>query len=109
MYPLNSIELDPLNESVTDTIEKESRMCKTVLFNDEQHTYDYVVEMLTFTCKLSRDAAFKCAVEVDLSGRTIVFTGTHEECLLASAKINQFGPDHRLPHSNQSMDSEVQN
>src|SRR5690606_28586750 len=49
------------------------RDCKVVLFNDEEHTYDYVVEMLTHTCRLARTEAFRCAVEVDLTGRTIVF------------------------------------
>lgn len=81
---------------------------KVVLFNDEDHTYDYVVEMLTLSCKLPRDAAFRCAVEVDLTGRTVVFYGTESECRRICAQILKFGPDHRLPHSMSSMEAEVQ-
>jgi len=98
----------PQQDSDVDTLVSEKRMHKTVLFNDESHTYDYVVEMLTKSCELAAEAAFRCAVEVDLTGKTIVFQGTHTDCLLASEKIKSYGPDHRLPHSNASMESEVQ-
>lgn len=81
---------------------------KVVLFNDEEHTYDYVVEMLTFVCKLSRENAFRCAVEVDLTGRTIVCYGTRSECESTRSKILAYGPDHRLPQSMGSMRAEVQ-
>jgi len=97
-----------IQNEVVDTHIQSQLQHKTVLFNDEAHTYDYVVEMLTHTCELSSEIAFKCAVEVDLTGKTIVYTGTHENCLLAAQKINQYGPDHRLPHSTGSMNAEVQ-
>ena len=96
---LPMLSSDSQIESWTDTVVKEKLMFKTVLFNDESHTYDYVVEMLTLTCQLSADSAFRCAVEVDMSGKTIVFNGSHENCLFASEKIKSYGPDHRLPHS----------
>jgi len=81
---------------------------KVVLFNDEEHTYDYVVELLTTVCKLSKDAAFSCALEVDMTGRTIVYFGTKEGCEKICAQILTYGPDHRLPHSMHSMQAEVQ-
>ena len=81
---------------------------KVVLFNDEDHTYDYVVDLLTTCCKLKRGQAFRCAVEVDLTGRTIVFYGTEEECTKVSEKINSFGPDFRMPRSMGSMESAVE-
>jgi len=92
----------------TETTTKSQLAFKVVLFNDENHTYDYVVEMLTKCCKLSKDAAFRCAVEVDLTGRTIVYNGTHDDCILVMNKIVEYGPDHRLPHSFSSMNAEVQ-
>ena len=59
-------------QSATDTMAQTAAPFKVVLFNDEEHTYDYVVEMLTLVCRLSRDNAFRCAVEVDLTGTLIV-------------------------------------
>mgnify|MGYP002750389750 CR=1 FL=1 len=64
--------------------------------------------MLTLICKLSREAAFRCAVEVDISGRTIVFYGGKKDCQDIAAKILNYGPDHRLPDSMGSMEAEVQ-
>ena len=92
----------------TDTQPKTAAPFKVVLFNDEEHTYDYVVEMLTHVCKLSRENAFRCAVEVDLTGRTIVKYGSRSECTSTCAKIMSYGPDHRLPQSMTSMNAEVQ-
>ncbi len=95
-------------ETDTETLAKPALNWKVVLFNDEEHTYDYVVEMLTAACKLSRANAFRCAVEVDMSGRTIVFYGTRNDCEGVCSKIIAYGPDHRLPQSMTSMNAEVQ-
>jgi ATP-dependent Clp protease adaptor protein ClpS len=95
-------------ETGTDTLPKTASPYKVVLFNDEEHTYDYVVEMLTQVCKLSKQNAFRCAVEVDLTGRTIVYYGSRKECDSTCSRINAYGPDHRLPQSMGSMNAEVQ-
>lgn len=92
----------------TETLAKPALNWKVVLFNDEEHTYDYVVEMLTSVCRLSRENAFRCAVEVDMTGRTIVFYGTRNDCEAVCAKVLSFGPDHRLPQSMASMNAETQ-
>lgn len=92
----------------TETEPKTSPSWRVVLFNDEEHTYDYVVEMLTSVCKLSRENAFRCAVEVDMTGKTIVFYGSRPDCETTCSKILSFGPDHRLPQSMASMNAEVQ-
>ena len=103
-------ESSPESEGSTETgtLPKTAMPCKVVLFNDEEHTYDYVVEMLTQVCKLSKDNAFRCAVEVDLTGRTVVKYGTRNQCEGTCSKIRAYGPDHRLPQSMGSMNAEVQ-
>lgn len=85
-----------------------ARQSKVVLFDDDEHTYDYVVEMLVACCALSRESAFRCAVEVDLCGRTTVFYGTASECRLRRDRIHDYGADPRLPRSRGSMKAEVQ-
>jgi ATP-dependent Clp protease adaptor protein ClpS len=101
---------NPLGDQSTEngTATQVQRSSKVVLFNDEDHTYDYVVEMLTHCCELSREAAFYCALEVDMTGRTIVYFGDHDSCRTVCDKIISYGPDHRLPHSMSSMAAEVQ-
>jgi ATP-dependent Clp protease adaptor protein ClpS len=92
----------------TQTAPRMERACKVILYNDEEHTYDYVVEMLTHACRLDREKAFRCAVEVDLTGRTIVFYGSRTACVGVVSRIHAYGPDHRLPQSMSSMRAEVQ-
>jgi len=93
-------------ETETDTAL--APLSKVVLFDDDEHTYDYVVELLVDCCSLSRESAFRCAVEVDLSGRTTVFYGTREECRRRCDRILAYGADPRLPRSRGSMKAEVQ-
>ena len=95
-------------ETETEPQARAERACKVILLNDEEHTYDYVVEMLSHACGLSREKAFRCAVEVDLTGRTIVYYGTRPACKAVAEKIRAYGPDHRLPQSMSSMKCEVQ-
>lgn len=95
-------------ETETDTESELAPLCKVVLFDDDEHTYDYVVEMLVECCSLSSESAFRCAVEVDLSGRTTVFFGTRDECRRRRDRIHAFGADPRLPRSRGSMKAEVQ-
>lgn len=87
---------------------KTQKQFKVVLFNDEDHSYDYVVELLTKVCKLTREQAFRCAVEVDMTGRTIVFYGDKDKCTEVSHQINDYGPDYRMPRSLGSMESAVE-
>jgi ATP-dependent Clp protease adaptor protein ClpS len=98
--PGESIESGTLTETQLSS--------KVVLFNDEEHSYDYVVEMLTHCCEMSKDAAFYCALEVDMTGRTIVYYGDFDACKTVCSKILTYGPDHRLPQSMSSMNAEVQ-
>lgn len=98
----------PAGEVETEVQPRATRGCKVVLHNDEEHTYDYVVEMLVHACRLTREKAFRCAVEVDLTGHTIVFYGTRDACDGVVGKIRAYGPDHRLPQSMTSMRAEVE-
>lgn len=95
-------------DTETETESRAERSCKVILFNDEEHTYDYVVEMLSHACGLTREKAFRCAVEVDLTGRTIVFYGSRSACAGVVSKVRAYGPDHRLPQSMSSMNAELQ-
>ena len=106
--PRPRIEGETESDTETESQTQTSEPCKVILFNDEEHTYDYVVEMLTHASRLSRENAFRCAVEVDLTGRTIVHYGTREECEGVVTRIAAYGPDHRLPQSMNSMNAEIQ-
>jgi ATP-dependent Clp protease adaptor protein ClpS len=68
-----------------------------ILLNDEDHTYDYVVEMLQKLFGMSESTAFSHAVEVDTKGTTILLTCELEKAELKRDQIHAYGPDWRMP------------
>ncbi|MCC6393672.1 MAG: ATP-dependent Clp protease adaptor ClpS [Bryobacterales bacterium] len=74
-----------------------------VLLDDDEHSYDYVIEMLQKLFLLSHDAAYRHAVEVDSIGRTIVLTAELPLASFARDQIHGFGADWRIPKSKGSM------
>ena len=74
-----------------------------VLLDDNDHTYDYVIEMLIDIFRHSTQTAFEMACEVDANGRVIVDTTTQERAELKRDQIQAYGPDWRIPHCVGSM------
>jgi len=74
-----------------------------VLFDDSNHTYDYVIEMLTDIFGYSSSMAFQMACEVDILGKVIVYTSNREHAEYKRDQIVNYGPDWRLDHSKSSM------
>jgi ATP-dependent Clp protease adaptor protein ClpS len=79
-----------------------------VLLDDNEHTYDYVIEMLQKILVLSLEEAFRHAEEVDATGRTNVLTCYLPEAEYARDQIQAYGPDWRLPRSRGSMSAVVE-
>lgn len=76
---------------------------KVVLWDDDEHTYDYVIEMLMEICNMTVEQAFLHALEVDTEKRTIVFTGELEHAEYVHERIITYGPDPRMPNCKGSM------
>ena len=74
-----------------------------VLLDDDDHTYDYVVEMLGAVCGHSWSEAWRMAREVDGTGRAIVWSGEREVAEFKQQRIHGFGADPRLSRSRGSM------
>jgi ATP-dependent Clp protease adaptor protein ClpS len=79
-----------------------------VLLDDDEHTYDYVVEMLTSLFFLPGEEAFRHAVEVDTTGRTIVITCEREQAEFGRDQIQSYGADPRMAVSKGSMSAVVE-
>src|ERR1051326_148630 len=86
-----------------DTSEEIQPMYHVILLNDEDHTYDYVVEMLEKIFAFSESRAFSHAVEVDTKGTTILITCELEKAEHKRDLIHAYGPDWRLARSLGSM------
>lgn len=79
-----------------------------VLVNDDDHTYEYVIEMLGKVFGHSKDKALLMALEVDTLGRVIVDTTSKERAELKQEQVHAYGPDHRIPRSAGSMTAEIE-
>lgn len=76
---------------------------KVVLWDDDEHTYDYVIEMLMEVCNMGLEEAYGHAVEVDTEKKTIIFSGELEHAEFIQEKILGYGPDPRMAESKGSM------
>ena len=72
--PRTTSKPDPSTHQSTEEQDRLTPLFHVVLLNDDDHTYDYVVEMLATIFCVSPETAFQHAVEVDTTGRTIVMT-----------------------------------
>jgi ATP-dependent Clp protease adaptor protein ClpS len=92
-------------------VAKEERLTplyRVVLLDDNDHTYDYVIEMLQKLFIFTLDEAFRHAEEVDRSGRTVLITCELPQAEFARDQIHAYGPDARLPRSKGSMSAVVE-
>ncbi len=74
-----------------------------VLLDDDDHTYEYVIEMLGKLFGYGREKALQMAREVDTTGRVIVDTTVLERAEFKQQQIHAYGPDRRLARSQGSM------
>jgi len=79
-----------------------------ILLDDDDHTYDYVIEMLQKLFHYNRQTAYRMAVEVDATGRVIVDTTVRERAELKRDQIHAYGADWRLERCKGSMSAVIE-
>ena len=105
---MGSTVLTPGVETVQREREELTPEYNVVLLDDDDHTYDYVIEMLQTLFVFSHDQAYRHAVEVDTHGRTILMTCALPEAEFARDQVHAFGPDRRMPRSMGSMSAVIE-
>ena len=98
----------PATGAETTEQEQLTPLYHVVLLDDDEHTYDYVIEMLMKLFFHTRAEAYGHAVEVDTTGRTIVFTGELSQSEFARDQIHAYGADWRMPQSKGSMSAIIE-
>lgn len=79
-----------------------------VLLDDDQHTYDYVIEMLGSIFGYGPEKAWTLARMVDSQGRVILETASRERCEGHQGQIHAYGADPRMPTSLGSMSAIIE-
>ena len=92
-----------LEPAATEVVPRQVPRYHVVLLDDDQHTYDYVMEMLADLFHYARATAYRMACEVDTTGRVVVLTTVLEYAELKRDSILTYGADPRLLNSRGSM------
>ncbi len=79
-----------------------------ILLDDNDHTYEYVIEMLMHVFGYSQEKAYGMAVKVDRAGRVVVDTTTKERAELKRDQIHGYGADWRIDHCRGSMSAIIE-
>jgi ATP-dependent Clp protease adaptor protein ClpS len=100
----------PLIAPETETIERVDQvpLYRVVLLDDNDHTYDYVIEMLQKIFIFTAEQALNHAQEVDSTGRTVLITCELPQAEFARDQVHSYGRDWRLPRSRGSMSAIVE-
>jgi len=80
-----------------------SKLYHVIILNDDDHTFDYVIEMLQAVFGFPYATALAHTMEADSTGSSIVLTTSLEEAEQKRDQIHAYGPDWRLPHSRGSV------
>ena len=76
---------------------------QVVLLDDDDHSYDYVIEMLQKIFVFTLREAYQHAVEVDTRGRTVLIVCELAQARFARDQVQSYGPDWRMDRSKGSM------
>ncbi|KAH8330115.1 hypothetical protein KR059_001969 [Drosophila kikkawai] len=94
-FCVNYLEIEP-NASLQCLDGDGAQFC-TVLYNDESHTFDQVIQTLTKIAKCGHKDAMEIVAAIDREGRAVVKCDTFKECNdLKTAIENQMIPSNNL-------------
>jgi ATP-dependent Clp protease adaptor protein ClpS len=79
-----------------------------ILWNDEHHTFDYVIRMMKTLFGHAREKGFQIAMEVHTKGKAVCMTTTLEHAELKRDQIHAFGRDPEASDSKGSMWSTIE-
>ena len=79
-----------------------------ILHDDNDHSYDYVVEMLMEILQFDEEKAYFHTVEVDTKKRTILITTYLEIVEHRQEQIHAYGPDPLMSRSKGSMTCSIE-
>ncbi len=83
--------------------EQLEKLYHVIILNDDEHTFDYVVEMLQAVFGFSYATALAHTLEADRTGSSIVWTCALTEAENKRDQIHAYGPDWRMPNSRGSV------
>ena len=114
-----TLEETVLDEPVVETTRKASTAdadkkpkrqprYQVILWNDDDHTFDYVIAMLKQLFAIPVERGFQMAKDVDTNGKVVVLTTTREHAELKRDQIHAFGKDEAIANCAGSMSCTIE-
>ena len=100
--------MSTLTKDQTDTTTYLIPPWNVILVNDDDHTYEYVVEMLTAVFGMTKECGYLHACEVDAAGRSILITTSREHAELKQEQVHAYGGDARAIDCAGSMTCDIE-
>lgn len=85
--PAPKVEVDVLEEK--EIRESEETPWRLILYNDEEHTFDEVINQLVKALGCSISRAEELTWKVHSEGKAIVYEGSFEECLRINGVLQE--------------------
>ena len=79
-----------------------------ILLDDDDHSYQYVIDLLGHVFGYGPEKSFAIACAVDSTGHAIMETAEYERVLKHQRQIHAFGRDPRIPRCKGSMSAVVE-
>lgn len=79
-----------------------------ILWDDDHHTYEYVIQMMRQLFGYSLNKGFQMAKRVDNAGKCVCLTTTREHAELKRDQIHAFGKDVLLAKCDGSMSASIE-
>ncbi len=98
----------PKKEAKKEKDERRQPPYHVILWDDDQHTFPYVITMLQVLFGHPVEMGMKLAKEVDASGRVIVCTTTMERAELKRDQIHAYGKDDLIDGCKGSMKAPIE-
>ena len=98
----------PVEERREKSRPKRQPRYQVVLWNDDDHTYAYVILMLGELFGYPPEKGFQMAKEVDSQGRVIVLTTTMEHAELKRDQIHAYGKDSEIQNCKGAMSATIE-
>jgi len=86
-----------------ETAQRHQPRYNVILWDDDDHTYEYVIAMLMEVFGYPAEKGYLMAKEVDTAGRVIVLTTTKEHAELKRDQIHAYGKDNLIEGCQGSM------
>lgn len=106
--PFPEIRAESIEFKPTPIEKVQGELWDTVLLDDNDHTYEYVISMLHSIFGYPHVKCFLLTREVDTTGRVIVFRGAKKDAERARDAILGYGRDPLLERSKGSMKAIVE-